>query len=84
MDVSSTPPRAALSGLNYRGRHRSPHYASLCSPGAMVVEPSGPVPSSVIRQIDAVTALVRHVGTCDDHPVKIGDLRPFAVTAQAG
>jgi hypothetical protein len=74
----STPSRAALSGLNYRGRHRSPHYQSICAPGALVLEPTGPTPSSVIRQIDAVTALVRHVGTCDDHPVKIRDLVPFA------
>jgi hypothetical protein len=74
----STSGRAALSGHNYQGRHRSPHYTSICRPGALVVEPSGPSPSSVIRQIDAVTALVRHVGTCDDHPVRIRELLPFA------
>jgi hypothetical protein len=82
MSVTTTPlpsdsPRASLSGLNYRGRHRSPHYQSICTPGALVLEPTGPTPSSVIRQIDVVTVLVRHVGTCDDHPVRIRDLAPF-------
>jgi hypothetical protein len=43
-----------------------------------VLEPDGPTPSSVVRQIDAVTALVRHVGTCDDHPVRIDELTAFA------
>jgi hypothetical protein len=73
--------RATLSGLNYQGRHRSPHYADVCRPGALVVEPGAPTPSSVIRQIDAVTALVRHVGTCDDHPAAIRDLVSFADAA---
>jgi hypothetical protein len=73
--------RATLSGLNYQGRHRSPHYADLCRPGALVLEPGAPTPSSVIRQIDAVTALVRHVGTCDDHPTPIRDLVSFAEAA---
>jgi hypothetical protein len=76
--LPSESARASLSGLNYRGRHRSPHYQSICAPGALVLEPSGPTPSSVIRQIDAVTVLVRHVGTCDDHPVRIRDLTAFA------
>ena len=82
--IRGTTARAALSGLNYQGRHRSPHYADVCRPGALVVEPGAPTPSSVIRQIDAVTALVRHVGTCDDHPARIRDLVPFAVAATAG
>ena len=89
MSVTTTPvqaaaTRAALSGLNYQGRHRSPRYQSLCTPGALVLEPDGPTPSSVIRQVDAVTALVRHVGTCDDHPVRIADLVPFAEAARDG
>ena len=70
--------RMTLSGLNYQGRHRSPHFASICRPGSLVLEPDGPTPSSVVRQIDAVTALVRHVGTCDDHPVRIDELTAFA------
>jgi len=82
--IPSTTARATLSGLNYQGRHRSPHYADVCRPGALVVEPGAPTPSSVIRQIDAVTALVRHVGTCDDHPAPIRDLVPFADAAAAG
>jgi hypothetical protein len=73
--------RATLSGLNYQGRHRSPHFADVCRPGALVVEPGAPTPSSVIRQIDAVTALVRHVGTCDDHPAPIRDLVSLADAA---
>ena len=76
--AGDTGSRMALSGLNYQGRHRSPHFQSICRPGSLVLEPDGPIPSSVIRQIDAVTALVRHVGTCDDHPVRIDALTAFA------
>jgi hypothetical protein len=76
--AGDTGSRMTLSGLNYQGRHRSPHFASICRPGSLVLEPDGPTPSSVIRQIDAVTALVRHVGTCDDHPVRIDELTAFA------
>jgi hypothetical protein len=76
--VGDTGSRMTLSGLNYQGRHRSPHFLSICRPGSLVLEPDGPTPCSVIRQIDAVTALVRHVGTCDDHPARIEDLTPFA------
>jgi hypothetical protein len=32
----------------------------------------------VIRHVDPVTVLVRHVGTQDDHPVKLRDLTAFA------
>jgi hypothetical protein len=76
--AGDTGSRLTLSGLNYQGRHRSPHFASICRPGTLVLEPDGPTPCSVIRQIDAVSALVRHVGTCDDHPVRIDQLTPFA------
>ena len=71
-------PRVRLSGPNYRGQHRSAVQRIIGQPGALVLEPSSDVPSSVIVQIDAVTALVRHVGTCDDHPVPLAALRPFA------
>ena len=71
-------PRVRLAGANYRGLHRSAARRGLWEAGALVLEPSSSVPSSVIQQIDSVTALVRHVGTCDDHPVALADLRPFA------
>ena len=71
-------PRVRLAGPHYRGAHRSAAYYPLITPGALVIEPSSRVPSSVIRQIDASTALVRHVGTTDDHPVPVADLQPFA------
>jgi hypothetical protein len=67
-----------LLGANYQGRHRKPCNPPSCQAGALVVEPDSTRPSSVIRQIDADRALVRHVGTCDDHLVTIDDLRPFA------
>ena len=67
-----------LMGPNYQGRHRSPGQPILSRAGALVLEPGATVPSSVIRQVDASRALVRHVGTCDDHLVALDDLRPFA------
>ena len=73
-----TAPRVRLSGPNYRGQHRSAVCQQVGQPGTLVLEPADQVPSSVIVQIDAVTALVRHVGTCDDHAVRLADLRPFA------
>jgi hypothetical protein len=75
-------PRVRLAGANYRGQHRSASRPGLWAPGSLVHEPASQVPSSVIVQIDARTALVRHVGTCDDHPVALADLRPFADGAQ--
>jgi hypothetical protein len=66
-----------LLGANYVGRHRRPHNPPLSQAGALVLEPGATSPSSVIRQIDPSRALVRHVGTCDDHLVAIDDLRPF-------
>jgi hypothetical protein len=66
-----------LMGPNYQGRHRSPHQPILSQAGALVLEPGATAPSSVIRQVDATRALVRHVGTCDDHLVALDDLRPF-------
>jgi hypothetical protein len=71
-------PRVRLTGPNYRGQHRSAVQRLVGQPGALVLEPASDVPSSVIIQIDAVTALVRHVGTCDDHAVPLAALRPFA------
>jgi len=73
-----TAPRVRLSGPNYHGQHRSAVAQQVGQPGTLVLEPASQVPSSVIGQIDAVTALVRHVGTCDDHAVRLADLQPFA------
>jgi hypothetical protein len=63
---------------SYPGRHRSPRHHDLCQSGTLVLEPRSRCPSSVIQQVDPTTALVRHVGTCDDHIVLIADLVPFA------
>jgi hypothetical protein len=76
-DLFSSP-RVRLAGANYRGQHRSAPRPGTWAPGSLVHEPASQVPSSIIVQIDARTALVRHVGTCDDHPVALDDLRPFA------
>jgi hypothetical protein len=67
-----------LLGPSYTGRHRRPCNPPSCQAGSLVVEPASTRPSSVIRQVDGNRALVRHVGTCDDHIVPIDDLRPFA------
>jgi hypothetical protein len=73
-----TSPRVRLAGANYRGQHRSAARRGIWDPGSLVIEPRSAVPSSLIVQIDANTALVRHVGTCDDHAVALAELRPFA------
>ena len=77
-DEVFSSPRVRLAGVNYRGHHRAAPRPGTWEPGSLVHEPASQVPSSIIIQIDAQTALVRHVGTCDDHPVAIADLRPFA------
>jgi hypothetical protein len=74
---NSVPPSHPPS-FEYLGRHRSPRHNDLCRFGALVVEPRSSCPSSVIKQVDGRTALVRHVGTCDDHVMQIADLVPFA------
>jgi hypothetical protein len=71
-------PRVRVSGHDYRGLHRSPLHAAVGVPGTLVLEPEAQVPSSVIATIDMRRVLVRHVGTCDDHPVPVDQLRPFA------
>jgi hypothetical protein len=76
--VPDSNPVLHLLGANYEGRHRKPCNPPSCQAGALVVELGSKRPSSVIRQVDADRALVRHVGTCDDHLVTIDDLRPFA------
>jgi hypothetical protein len=63
---------------NYAARHRSPRQHDLCQPGTLVIELNSRLPSSIIRQVNATTALVRHVGTCDDHVTRLADLIPFA------
>ena len=77
-DEALRAPRVRLAGANYRGLHRSAVRRGVWEPGSLVLEPASQVPSSVIVQVDASTAVVRHVGTCDDHPVALADLRPFA------
>jgi hypothetical protein len=71
--IRRRPPNA-----DYPGRHRSARNKDLCRPGTLVVELNSRCPSSVIGQVDATNALVRHVGTCDDHVTSIADLVPFA------
>ena len=68
--------RPHVAGPDYRGRHRGVSRA--VAPGSLVNEPGSQVPSSVIRHVDPVTVLVRHVGTQDDHPVPLADLTAFA------
>lgn len=81
--LQTPEPRARVSGPDYCGQHRSARHLTLCRPGALVLEDdtgSPAVASSVVHQVDAVTVLVRHVGTCDDHLVRIDALRPFTPT----
>ena len=70
--------RVRVSGESYRGRHRAPRFHDICQPGTLVWEPDESTPSSVMRQVNCSTVLVRHVGTCDDHLAPIEDLVPFA------
>ena len=69
-------PRPHVAGPDYRGRHRGAGRS--VAPGSLVNEPGSAVPSSVIRHVDPVTVLVRHVGTQDDHPMSLRDLTAFA------
>jgi hypothetical protein len=71
-------PRPHVAGPDYQGRHRGVGGQSSFPPGALAFEPGDRVPSSVIRHVDDATVLVRHVGTQDDHPVAIKELRAFA------
>jgi hypothetical protein len=61
---------------DYRGSHRGAHRTFV--PGSLVHEPGSAVPSSVIRKLDAMTVLVRHVDTQDDHQVPLATLTAFA------
>ena len=69
-------PRPHVAGPDYRGRHRGAGRS--VAPGSLVNEPGSTVPSSVIRHVDPVTVLVRHIGTQDDHPVPLRNLTAFA------
>jgi hypothetical protein len=71
-------PRPHVAGADYCGRHRGVARALSFPPGALALEPGARVPSSVIRHVDDATVLVRHVGTQDDHPVRITALTAFA------
>lgn len=77
-------PRPRLSGPNYCGLHRAPSSGRMAQPGALVLEPGSHVLSSVIRLVDAETALVRHVGSFDDHPVALSRLRPAGAQVRVG
>ena len=68
--------RPRLAGANYRGTHRAASFEQLPQPGALVLEPESRDLSSVIRLVDARTALVRHIGSFDDHPIALTLLRP--------
>ena len=68
-------PRPRLAGANYCGLHRAPSRDRVVQPGALVLEPGSDVLSSVIRLVDVETALVRHVGSFDDHAVALSTLR---------
>ena len=74
---ASPAPRVRITGPNYHGLHRRAVPAGVGVPGTLVLEPGSHVPSSVIALIDIRRALVRHVGTCDDHPVLLEQLQPF-------
>ena len=56
--------------------HREPNWTLV--PGTLVHEPGSALPSSVIRHLDPLTVLVRHVDTQDDHPVPLAALTAFA------
>jgi hypothetical protein len=76
--------RPRLAGPNYRGLHRAASFQHVPQPGALVLEPGSRVFSSVIRLIDAQTALVRHVGSSDDHPVALSGLQPAGAHVRIG
>ena len=69
-------PRQRSASPDYRGSHRG--HERTFVPGSLVHEPGSAVPSSVIRHLDPVTVLVRHVDTQDDHPVPLAALTAFA------
>jgi hypothetical protein len=70
--------RPHVAGADYLGRHRGGRVREDFPAGALVVEPGAREPSSVIRHVDDLTVLVRHVGTQDDHPALVATLRSFA------
>jgi hypothetical protein len=74
--VAMTSVRPRLAGPNYCGHHRAAP-SRVIQPGSLLLEPGSKVPSSVIRLIDVSTALVRHVGAADDHPVQLSVLQPL-------
>ena len=79
--LSETRPR--LAGANYRGLHRAP-VQQLLQAGSLVLEPGSRSFSSVIRLIDGQTALVRSVGSFDDHPIALSALRTAGAEIRIG
>jgi hypothetical protein len=77
-------PRARLAGAAYHGAHRSAAFWQHLERGALVFEPDSPVPSIVIAMVDDRSAVVRHVGACDDHRAGAYDLKPFTEGNRAG
>jgi hypothetical protein len=69
-------PRQRSESAHYCGSHRELVRAFV--PGSLVHEPGSAVPSSVIRHLDSMTVLVRHVDTQDDHAVALTALTAFA------
>jgi hypothetical protein len=70
--------RPHVTGADYLGRHRGRCGQQDFPAGSLVIEPGAREPSSVIRHVDELTVLVRHVGTQDDHPAHVATLKAFA------
>jgi hypothetical protein len=81
-DPSCLRPR--VSGANYCGRHRAASGAGHHRPGALVIEPGSPTFSSIVRLVDAETAVVRHVGGFDDHTVALRTLQALSARIRVG
>jgi hypothetical protein len=71
-----------LAGAGYHGTHRSAALWQYLNTGALVFEPDSSVPSIIIAMVDDHNAVVRHIGTCDDHRATVYELRAF--TAATG
>jgi hypothetical protein len=69
-------PRQRVASPHVRRSHGGAERAFV--PGSLVHEPGSVVPSSLIRYLDPLTVLVRHVDTQDDHPVPLATLTAFA------
>lgn len=73
-------PRVRLAGAGYQGTHRSAAFRQYLNTGALVFESDSSVPSIIIALVDDQNAVVRHIGTCDDHRATAYELRAFTAT----